>query len=237
MKKYVLVLICFMHSCLMSAQHKNLDEIRNYYYSLDKAQLIDTLVRSNVESKNFKKSYSYEILHIPIDSLIQEINNDLANIHSSSIIMLVPILKNAGNYTYDKNIYDFLYVDTIETQIRRHDIRGGVETIFNCYEVVSYKYSRRELRDLKNALESIEKEKPEIWLLGSRTVFTDFNYRSGDKHYLYLKGDQVFVFRLKHKDIYELNHFVRKFFKEEEFKKRAIFLEEQRMPIFDIVGG
>ena len=243
MKRYVVVifLVCFV-SVYVSAQHKNLEEIKVYYNSIDKRTFIDSLLRDNIECyKTY--SYSYNTLNISVDSMLIEHREELANIYSdSSIIVPVLMLKNAEEYTFKKNIYDFVYVDTADIHIWYLDKRKGIRTILRsgCYFTDNTSHYKKELKDFQLAVEFIEKENPEV-LFTFSYVFYDPKIRYNGKHsndnYLYLKGDKIYVYRSKYKKVYELNQFVRKFFREKKFKERAIFDERSRVDGIVLYGG
>lgn len=72
-------------------------------------------------------------------------------------------------------------------------------------------------------LNAVQEEKPEI-LLSNGGVFA--NNTNESTNYLFLKGEKIYVYRSKCKDIYELNHFVHVFFNEKKFKERAILNEK-----------
>jgi hypothetical protein len=219
MKKYFLIIIVsFVHSYL-AAQHKNLATIKQYYHSIDKVSLFNILIEKNKELYR----ESYELFNISVDSIMQ--NKNLINVRSDScsIIILVPKMKNAKNYSFDKNIYDFLQIDTANTQIRYYNTQKGEETILTHERLETFTYSGKSLRDFKNMIDVINKEKPEVLLIES-WIFQD---KSNDNvNYLFLKEDTIYVYRSKYKDIYELNQFVRKFFKEKEFREWAILNEK-----------
>ncbi len=88
--------------------------------------------------------------------------------------------------------------------------------------------NKKDWFDFTNTLSVIEKEKPDVWLCDGQ-VFRDFNWeRNNNTNYLFLKDDKIYVYRSRYKRMYELNNFVHKFFKEKQFKKRAILDEQLR---------
>jgi hypothetical protein len=220
MKRYFLIIIVSFVHFYLAAQHKNIEEIKHYYRSIDKNKLIDILIEENKELY----SESYELFNISVDSIMQNKNEDLENLRSdNSNIILVPKMKNAKNYSFDKNIYDFLCVDTANTQIRYYNMQKEEETILTHERLETFTHSGKSLRDFRNMINVIKKEKPEVILIASWI----FQNKSNDNiNYLFIKGDIIYVYRSKYKDMYELNQFVREFFKEKEFKKWAILNEK-----------
>lgn len=224
MKKYIFLIFLFSVFVSLIGQNKNLEAIKKYYYSIDKNQLTDSLLEVNIE--NYKESFDLNFLEISIDSAINIRSKEIGNIRSdNSLIILILILKNIENYTFKKNIYDFLYIDPTDIQIRYYNKLDKTETILSknkFLENIKY-YEKKEILEFEKTVDLINKEKNAIWLLGAGTIFSDFKYDSGNTNYIFLKNDEIYVYRSRHKDFYELNQFVRKFFNEKKFKKRAVF--------------
>ncbi|GHT35237.1 hypothetical protein FACS189434_12750 [Bacteroidia bacterium] len=222
-----MILLCFAYNYAV-AQHSNLDRIKNYYSSIDKRYLIDSLfkyhIRMECQMIDTLTAWGLSIDTITINKWSAKSYQNLARIRNdSSVILLVPKFKNAVNYSFSKNIYDFVAIDTIETEIRYINIQKGEVTILNHNQFFcNNQHSKKELKDLKKLQEAIDREKPEVLFLGNWI----FSNSEKNNNYLFLKGDEIYIYRSRYRDMYELNRFVRKFFsRDKDFKERAILNE------------
>lgn len=206
--------MCFF----VKAQNNNVAAIKSYYNSLNKNKLIDEMVTKN----NLTYKEAHKLSGNPGDSIKKA---DLINIlDNSSLVMIELRLKNAKDYSFDKDIYDFLEIYEDKTKITHLDKNNGEMTILGFDGgLKNIKYDEQESSSLLTAWEIIRTETPEV-LIGNCWVFKD---KSEDNHnFIMINGDKIRVYRSKYKDMYELNEFVRKFFNESEFKQRALLYEE-----------
>lgn len=140
----------------------------------------------------------------------------------SSIILLAPILNDAEKYSFKKDIYSYLDIDTTKTQILYLNKEKGVISKIGDSDLwFDIELTKRELRTWQNALETIKKANPDAWLAEGEIFITSYDDRS-NTNLLYLKDNKIYVVHIKNGRVYELNKFVRTFFKEKEFKERAI---------------
>ncbi|NDV70023.1 hypothetical protein D0T66_14055 [Dysgonomonas sp. 25] len=162
----------------------------------------------------------------PIDSIINK--GYLAEISSeNSVIVLAPEMKNAANYNFEKDIYDFLTVDTVLTKIVYYNNETSTLTLFDLNTGLrKIEYSKKIQKDMNRAWDYVSKEKPDLLMIES-WIFKDKN--SDNVNLFLVKDGKIYVYRTKYKDTYELNHFIRKFFKEKEFIEHAILNEKGLM--------
>lgn len=195
------------------------EKLSSYYNSIDKNRLVDNVIYHYIEDyKELWKDFGY--------SIESEVNryatiwNEMRS--DSSIILLTPILNDVENYSFKKDIYSYLDIDTTRTKILYLNKEKGVISAIEESDVrLDIELSKQVLRKWQNALETIKKEKPDAWLAQSRTFMTSDKIWS-NANLLYLKDNKIYVVRIKNGRVYELNKFVRTFFKEKEFKEGAI---------------
>ncbi|WP_163357917.1 hypothetical protein [Dysgonomonas sp. 25] len=219
MKKIILFSIATILCCNAIAQISN---IKHYYNSLSKSVLIDSL-----KSKMINTYQDHYIdSGYPIDSIINK--GYLAEISSeNSVIVLAPEMKNAANYNFEKDIYDFLTVDTVLTKIVYYNNETSTLTLFDLNTGLrKIEYSKKIQKDMNRAWDYVSKEKPDLLMIES-WIFKDKN--SDNVNLFLVKDGKIYVYRTKYKDTYELNHFIRKFFKEKEFIEHAILNEKGLM--------
>jgi hypothetical protein len=229
MKKYILIiLIGYAYSNAVSQHNINIVSIKHYYHSINKEKLIDTMLVKYMERckevDELFESSAYTVNILQQNKRIVEQNKNLANIRNDSSIIVPAIkFKNVVDYSFDKNIYDFLCIDSAKIEIRYYHKQKEEVTVLNMESLRNIEYSGKNLKNLRYILDIIEKEKTEI-LLVENWVFSDS--KSYHVNYLFLKENKIYVYRSKYKDVHELNQFVHKFFKEKEFKGRAILNEK-----------
>ena len=219
MKSYFLILFCAFPLWVAAQSHVNLEKLRKYYHSIDKSEFVDSLKRQYTENM----IEIWESLDQPVDSMLrQEDNSYWEQMRSdSTILMLIPRIRNAENYSFKENIYDFLETDSVGAQILFFNkAKGIVHILRGDGQQVQSELTKKEKRRWLNLLEVIKREKPDVWFGGGNTFSRCFYYKR-KYNLLYLKDNKIYVVRLKNGRVYELNRFVRKFYNEKEFKKRA----------------
>lgn len=215
-------------SLLMSyacIQHSAIERIRTYYHGIDKHVLVDSL--RNYYLNLYGDSYAF--LGYSMDSVFLSKKHYWEQVRGvESVVMLVPMLRNAKDYTFKKDVYDFIDIDTTDICVQYCNVEEGkVSTLEPEDYSLGAECSGEKLDGLRNLMNFIEKEKPDV-LLTSGVVFSDFSSESTNENYLYIKNNMIYVYRSKYKDVYELNSFIHKFFSERKFRKRAIYDEKLR---------
>ena len=100
MKKSILLFFAFIQLVVLNAQNTGIANIKEYYHSINKSEIIEN-------------SWGVERLkNDDIDTVI-----DLYR--DSSLIILTPKFdkKTITNYSFDKDICDFLSIDTSATEL------------------------------------------------------------------------------------------------------------------------
>lgn len=203
------------------AQNSEITEkLSSYYNSIDKNRLVDNAIYLFIENhKEFWEDFGYSIKS-EVDRYATNWNEMRSD---SSIILLTPILNDAEKYSFKKDIYDYLDIDTTRTQILYlNKEKGVISNIGDSDLWLDIELTKRELRKWQDALETIKKVKPDAWLAEGGTFITYGNNAWSNTNLLYLKDNKIYVVRIKNGRVYELNKFVRTFFKEKEFKEGAI---------------
>ena len=246
MKTFTLLLFV-MFSAHTSAQLSNLETIKDFYSSIDKFDVIERFLAAEQRRQSELEAFLAEhqqrrnehrnrdtnpqciedlsrtATSLRIHELIRERNLEVIK-NGNTLVFLYPKLQNAKEFRFSKNIYDFLVVDTTLTKvIHLNEKNGGLTYLTASGNIRNFTgYSRRIMRNLRRFFSFIEEQEPDVLFLSGRIFWEGRN----NSNYLFMKDGEVFVFRTRNGRVYELNRFVRRFFNEEEFIRRAI-LEEQ----------
>lgn len=220
MKTILLILLIALPLNSVAQKSEIAEKLSSYYNSIDKDRLVDNAIYHFIENhKEFWEEFGYSIKS-EVDRYATNWNEMRSD---SSIILLTPILNDVENYSFRKDIYSFLDIDTTRTQILYlNKDKGVISNIVDSDLWLDIELTKRELRKWQNALEAIRKAKPDAWLAEGGTFITYGNNAWSNTNLLYLKDNKIYVVRIKNGRVYELNKFVRTFFKEKEFKERAI---------------
>ena len=201
MKKSILLFYTFIHLTVLNAQNTGIANIKEYYHSINKSEIIGN-------------SWGVELLkNDGIDTVI-----DLYR--DSSLIILTPKFdkKTITNYSFDKDICDFLSVDTSATELVYCNAQKNVIATLG-KEVGTTRYLSTSLGFVSNGikrtiqfLSEIQQLKPDIIFYPTK-YFADYKMKHGNKNYLLLFGDKMYVYRTYYKDLIELNEFTKKHYK------------------------
>ena len=201
MKKSILLFFAFIHLTGVNAQNTGIANIKEYYHSINKSEIIGN-------------SWGVELLkNDGIDTVI-----DLYR--DSSLIILTPKFdkKTITNYSFDKDICDFLSVDTSATELVYCNAQKNVIATLG-KEVGTTRYLSTSLGFVSNGikrtiqfLSEIQQLKPDIIFYPTK-YFADYKMKHGNKNYLLLFGDKMYVYRTYYKDLIELNEFTKKHYK------------------------
>ena len=201
MKKSILLFYTFIHLTVLNAQNTGIANIKEYYHSINKSEIIEN-------------SWGVERLkNDGIDTVI-----DLYR--DSSLIILTPKFdkKTITNYSFDKDICDFLSVDTSATELVYCNAQKNVIATLG-KEVGTTRYLSTSLGFVSNGikrtiqfLSEIQQLKPDIIFYPTK-YFADYKMKHGNKNYLLLFGDKIYVYRTYYKDLIELNEFTKKHYK------------------------
>lgn len=217
MKEFVLIVsLCFSYLCSL-AQSTNVEKIRDYYHSLDKNTLIDSMILSSGCEFNDLCEFIFGDSTVKREDMITVLKDN-------SVIALSLKTKNTIEYTFKKNIYDYLAIDTIETRVMCFNDRNGKLAVLDSQRGLRIpEYFGRDYKRLTKVWELIRREKPDAIFVSSWI----FAYRdSDDIDYMWLKDGKIYIYLSKYRDVYELNKYIRKFLKEKRFKRDAILYEQ-----------
>ena len=201
MKKSILLFFAFIQLVVLNAQNTGIANIKEYYHSINKSEIIEN-------------SWGVERLkNDGIDTVI-----DLYR--DSSLIILTPKFdkKTITDYSFDKDICDFLSVDTSATELVYCNAQKNVIATLG-KEVGTTRYLSTSLGFVSNGikrtiqfLSEIQQLKPDIIFYPTK-YFADYKMKHGNKNYLLLFGDKMYVYRTYYKDLIELNEFTKKHYK------------------------
>ena len=201
MKKSILLFFAFIQLVVLNAQNTGIANIKEYYHSINKNEIIGN-------------SWGVERLkNDGIDTII-----DLYR--DSSLIILTPKFdkKTITNYSFDKDICDFLSIDTLATELVYCNAQKNVIATLG-KEVGTTRYLSTSLGFVSNGikrtiqfLSEIQQLKPDIIFYPTK-YFADYKMKHGNKNYLLLFGDKIYVYRTYYKDLIELNEFTKKHYK------------------------
>jgi hypothetical protein len=219
MKKLIGFILLLLLLCIsVFSQNNNLENIKRYCYEVNKDSLVDNILRE-IYINHSKEYLEFDVFFNDKESIAKMKSNN-------SIIMPYLILDKSklSNFSFDKNIYDYLVIDSNVTTI------GYYDTLSNKLYTLNYKGHSYMVNNISK---TIIYRNPEI-IFAVSMIFADnkFNSNLSKKHrlrnlnkinvnYMFLKEDKIYVYRSKYKKIYELNDFVRKFLDEKEFIKMA----------------
>ena len=202
MKKSILLLFfAFIHFTGVNAQNTGIANIKKYYHSINKNKIIEN---------------SWGVKRLKNDGIDTVI--DLYR--DSSLIILTPKFdkKTITNYSFDKDICDFLSVDTSATELVYCNAQKNVIATLG-KEVGTTRYLSTSLGFVSNGikrtiqfLSEIQQLKPDIIFYPTK-YFADYKMKHGNKNYLLLFGDKIYVYRTYYKDLIELNEFTKKHYK------------------------
>ena len=201
MKKSILLFFAFIQLVVLNAQNTGIANIKEYYHSINKREII-------------VNSWGVERLkNDGIDTVI-----DLYR--DSSLIILTPKFdkKTITNYSFEKDICDFLSIDTSATELVYCNAQKNVIATLG-KEVGTTRYLSTSLGFVSNGikrtiqfLSEIQQLKPDIIFYPTK-YFADYKMKHGNKNYLLLFGDKIYVYRTYYKDLIELNEFTKKHYK------------------------
>ena len=201
MKKSILLFFAFIQLVVLNAQNTGIANIKEYYHSINKSEIIEN-------------SWGVERLkNDGIDTII-----DLYR--DSSLIILTPKFdkKTITNYSFEKDICDFLSIDTSATELVYCNAQKNVIATLG-KEVGTTRYLSTSLGFVSNGikrtiqfLSEIQQLKPDIIFYPTK-YFADYKMKHGNKNYLLLFGDKMYVYRTYYKDLIELNEFTKKHYK------------------------
>ena len=201
MKKSILLFYTFIQLVVLNAQNTGIANIKEYYHSINKSEIIGN-------------SWGVERLkNDGIDTVI-----DLYR--DSSLIILTPKFdkKTITNYSFDKDICDFLSVDTLATELVYSNAQKNIiATLGKGVGTTRYLYPFSSLalnmiEETIQFLSEIQQLKPDIIFYPTK-YFADYKMKHGNKNYLLLFGDKMYVYRTYYKDLIELNEFTKKHYK------------------------
>ena len=201
MKKSILLFFAFIQLVVLNAQNTGIANIKEYYHSINKSEIIGN-------------AWGVERLkNDGIDTII-----DLYR--DSSLIILTPKFdkKTITNYSFDKDICDFLSVDTLATELVYCNAQKNViATLGKGVGTTRYLYPFSSLalnmiEETIQFLSEIQQLNPDIIFYPPK-YFADYKMKHGNENYLLLFGDKMYVYRTYYKDLIELNEFTKKHYK------------------------
>ncbi len=212
MKKLILLFYTFIHLIALNAQGQGISKIKSYYNSINKSEIIE-----NASGLERFKDYGVDTI---VDYYID-----------SSMIILTPKFdkKTIANYSFDKDICDFLFVDTLATElVYCNSPQNIIVTLGKRPESSRYYYpfSNITINMIKRTVlffSDIKQLNPDIIFYPTR-YFRDYKIKNYNENYLLLFGNKMYVYRTYYKDLIELNKFVKKRYKKAKNLIREIEL-------------
>lgn len=205
----MLMLTCFI--CIYTnAQNSNIGDLKNYYQSLDKDMLVEKiLTRYNESNSDFPLTKNDVGIHM----------------EDEAIISLELKTSDISNYDYKKDIYDFIVINPQKSKIFSYD--NGYKILFRLDAEHGYYKEDVSAKDKANRFDNVWKKIKEInadaYMIDNWILKED----GGENiNFGYLKDGKIYVYRMTDNVTYELNEFIHKFFKEEEFKQKSSFYEK-----------
>ncbi|KGN77734.1 hypothetical protein HW49_09915 [Porphyromonadaceae bacterium COT-184 OH4590] len=201
MKKLILLFYTFIHLIALNAQGQGISKIKSYYNSINKSEIIEN-------------SWGVERLKSDgIDTLIDFYRD-------SSLIILTPKFdkKTITDYSFEKDICDFLSIDTLATELVYFNAQKNViATLGKGVGTTRYLYPSpgfvsNAIKRTIQFLSEIQQLKPDI-IFYPTEYFKDYKLNHYNENYLLLFGDKIYVYRTYYKDLIELNEFTRKRYK------------------------
>lgn len=209
MKNFImLTLTCFI--CLyINAQNSIIEELRNYYRSLNKDILVEKILT------NYNKNSDFSLTKNDVGILLKD----------GAIISLEMKTNNISNYDYKKNIYDFIAINQQKSKIFSYD--NEYKILFRLDAEHGYYKEDISANEKSNhfdiAWRKIKETNADAYMIDNWILKED----TGENINLgYLKDGKIYVYRMIDNVTYELNEFIHKFFKEEEFKQKSSFYEK-----------
>lgn len=201
MKKLILLFYTFIHLIALNAQGQGISKIKSYYNSINKSEIIE-----NASGLERFKDYGVDTI---VDYYID-----------SSMIILTPKFdkKTIANYSFDKDICDFLSIDTLATELVYCNAQKNViATLGKGMGTTRYLYPSpgfvsNAIKRTIQFLSEIQQLKPDI-IFYPTEYFKDYKLNHYNENYLLLFGDKIYVYRTYYKDLIELNEFTKKRYK------------------------
>jgi len=222
-KKIIILFMVFNTSII--AQQSNLEIIKNHYRSINLFEKIEELYSEYSqmwrEINDTIYSWGLQIDTVYQNLIRQKTMQKIRNEHS--VVFLYPKIRNAEKFRFSKNIYDFITIDINRTRIIHFNEQEGKFSVLDRETLRSSTYSGRKKRKLKHFFQFINEKMPDA-LLMEGVIFRDAC--RNNTNYLFLKDDKIFVYRTENGNVYELNRFIRRFFDEKDFVRRAILAEQ-----------
>jgi len=234
-----LLVLLIVLSLTSVAQHRNLEWIKEYYNSINRAEKIEQIynetVRHQTESRmeiaeiraSFGKTFDYSPDLNRALQHVEYVANKLRDRSENVLVFLHLTTKGIENFNFGKDINDFITIDTNQTRIvyfnRRsreyiflnRDFFGSFVARFGRWDRGLFEGPRN--RNLRHFLSLVDRRKPDV-LFDGGILFA--------RHFLFMKNNKMFLYRIQTGRVYELNEFIHKYFEEERFIRRAISAEQ-----------
>ena len=212
MKKSILLFFAFIQLVVLNAQNTGIENIKHIYSSIDKSYIVENAYRRELYTS------------LGIDTII-DFYRDF------STIILVPTFdkKNILNYSFDKDVCDFMSVKPSNVELVYCNTLKNIVVALSesmsfygpTYRIYYYPTTSADsiLRKRYNAfsekiirdLSEIKKFEPDVILLAS-PYFQDYKNRE-NTNYLLLFSDRIYIYRTYYKDLIEINEYVRRHYK------------------------
>ena len=207
----------------------NLDWLKKDYISMNKLEQIDKLYNKN-RSLGLKQYYEYKRI-FPLDtsglrvfsSSLTRLEEVTKKLKTENIkILLYPVLKNAREFNFSKDIGDFISHDPDRVQAIYFNEQNGEFTelggLWKGWSGSISILSGKQLNNTKRFFSFIKEEKPDAIFHGGQLFSSD--------DFLYIKNGAIFIYKIASGEVFELNEYIRKNEDEKYFIKVAV-REEQ----------
>jgi len=245
MKASIFFILFTILSLTSVAQHRNLEWIKEYYNSINRAEKIEQLYNETVRHQTWiwmelaeihaSFGYSSDLSRTLLPDLnrtlqrVEYVANKLRDRSENVLVFLHLTTKSIENFNFSKDINDFITIDTNQTRIvyfnRRSreyiflnkDFFGSWALEFARWERVGFG-SRLQNTDLmlRRFFSFIDRTKPDVLFDGGWLFSNNF---------LFMKNNRVFLYDRRTRRVYDLNEFIHRF-EERRFMRWAIANEQ-----------
>jgi len=231
MKTRIFLALAITLTLTCAAQHRNLELIKEYYNSINRAEKIEQLYNEAAQRRieSTMRTLELEALSgIPLDSFdiknlwrtLQHLEctvNRLKDRSERALVFFFPRTQGIKNFNFSKDINDFITIDTNQTRIVYFNRQSG-----EYIHLSGTNFGSSVFRPGRICFFSfVDKTKPDVLFVG------DWLFRS---NYLFMKDNKMFLYCRRTGKVYELNEFIHKNFEEERFIRLAALHEQGYAP-------
>jgi len=233
MKLHIFFILFIALSLTSIAQHRDLEWIKEYYNSINRVEKIEHFHNENVQQIMWWAELFVSAGHsFNYSSRLQELESVVNRLRGRSERVLVFLYfqtKDIENFNFNKDINDFITIDTNRTRIVYFNRRSR-EYITLSEE----RFRSRVLRPLRGSgfwprdidriryFSFINRTRPDV-LFYERGIFSADGY-------LFMKNNKMFLYSAWTRRVYELNEFIRENFEEEDFIQSMISDRRRWLP-------